>query len=55
MIEFLFTNMPRTSINKKAGVWGTPLDRAYHWNFSPVKQKIIDLIRSKGGKRQGEL
>ena len=31
----------------------TPLDRAYEYNTrysSPIKQKIIALIRSKGGK-----
>ena len=53
LIEFLLTNMPLTSINKKDR-WGeTPLDRAYK-NESPIQQKIIDLIRSKGGKRRGE-
>ena len=54
LIEFLLTNMPLTSINKKSGVWGTPLDRAYN-NYSPIQQAIIDLIRSKGGKRGSEL
>ena len=40
------------SINKKtrSGGYGTPLDKAYDYNKSPIKQKIIDLIRSKGGK-----
>ena len=28
----------------------TVLDLAYRWNKSPIKQEIIDLIRSKGGK-----
>ena len=28
---------------------------AYDDNYSPIKQKIIDLIRSKGGKRSIEL
>ena len=53
VIEFLLTNMSLNSINKKP--WGgkqTPLDNAYYnYNKSPIKQKIIDLIRSKGGKR----
>ncbi len=51
LIEFLLTNMPLNNINKKDR-WGwTPLDWAYYHNKSPIKQKIIDLIRSKGGKR----
>eukprot|EP00942_MAST-04A_sp_MAST-4A-sp1_P001296 g1296.t1 len=56
LIEFLLTNMSLTSINQKNRSWGgnTPLDRAYY-NHSPIKQKIIDLIRSKGGKRASEL
>eukprot|EP00942_MAST-04A_sp_MAST-4A-sp1_P011904 g11904.t1 len=42
-------------INKKTRSGGdTPLDRAYDNNNSPIKQKIIDLIRSKGGKRESE-
>ncbi len=55
LIELLLTNMSLNSINKKA--WGgkTPLDKAYNKNESPIKQKIIDLIRSKGGKRKREL
>ena len=28
----------------------TVLDLAYRYNDSPIKQEIIDLIRSKGGK-----
>ena len=42
--------MSLNSINKKNSYWNTPLDKAYHHNHSPIKQKIIDLIRSKGGK-----
>ena len=55
LIELLLTHMSLTSINKKTryGGW-TPLDKA-HDNNSPIKQKIIDLIRSKGGKRGREL
>ena len=48
--------MSLNSINKKDRGWGeTPLDRAYEDNNSPIQQKIIDLIRSKGGKRKSEL
>ncbi len=54
LIELLLTNMSLNSINKKDRRGSTPLDRAYEWNKSPIKQKIIDLIRSKGGKRQNE-
>ena len=54
LIELLLTNMTLDSINKKAsGRYGgefTPLDKAYKYNHSPLRQKIIDLIRSKGGK-----
>ena len=55
LIELLLTNMSLTSINKKTwDGYGTPLDWAYEYNKSPIKQTIIDLIRSKGGKRDGE-
>jgi ankyrin repeat protein len=50
VIELLLTNMSLNSINKKDGGGTTPLDQAYY-NISPIKQKIIDLIRRKGGKR----
>ena len=50
LIELLLTNMSLNSINKKTRGGSTPLDNAYD-NKSPIKQKIIDLIRSKGGKR----
>ena len=50
LIEFLLTHMSLTSINKKSR-WGyTPLDCAYLDNRSPIRQEIIALIRSKGGK-----
>ena len=29
---------------------GTLLDQVYFYNHSPIRQEIIDLIRSKGGK-----
>ena len=47
--------MPTWSINKKHQGGATPLDLAYKYNKSPIQQKIIDLIRSKGGKRASEL
>ena len=55
LIDFLLTNMSLNSINKKDRWGNTPLDYAYNDNNSPIKQKIIDLIRSKGGKRAEEL
>ena len=54
LIELLLTNMSLTSINKKNEYGRTPLDLAYQYNKSPIQQKIIDLIRLKGGKRDGE-
>ena len=50
LIELLLTHMSLNSINKKA--WGThtPLDLAYDYNRSPLRQEIIALLRSKGGK-----
>eukprot|EP00942_MAST-04A_sp_MAST-4A-sp1_P006865 g6865.t1 len=55
VIELLLTNMPLTSINKKGGFGETPLGYAYKYNKSPIQQKIIDLIHSKGGRRKREL
>ena len=49
LIEFLLTNMSLNSINKKDVDGETPLDNVYD-NDSPIKQTIIDLICSKGGK-----
>jgi ankyrin repeat protein len=56
LIELLLTHMSLNSINKKGrDILGyTPLNNAYY-NKSPIKQKIIDLIRLKGGKRRNEL
>ena len=50
LIELLLTHMSLDSINEKA--WGThtPLDMAYRNNRSPLRQEIIALLRSKGGK-----
>ena len=55
LIEFLLTNMSLNSINMKSREGWTPLDLAYDVNNSPIQQKIIDLIRSKGGKRGYEI
>ncbi len=54
LIELLLTNMSLNSINKKDSVGWTPLDCAY-FNNNPIQQAIIDLTRSKGGKRSSEL
>ncbi len=48
LIELLLTHMTLDSINKKARGY-TPLDYAYY-NRSPLRQEIIALLRSKGGK-----
>ena len=42
--------MTLDSINKKTRWEHTPLDRAYEFNRSPIRQEIIALIRSKSGK-----
>ncbi len=43
--------MSLDSINNKTYRWGfTPLDKAYAYNHSPIRQEIIALLRSKGGK-----
>ena len=49
LIELLVTHMSLDSINKKNRYGDTPLDYAYR-NDSPLRQEIIALIRSKGGK-----
>eukprot|EP00942_MAST-04A_sp_MAST-4A-sp1_P002141 g2141.t1 len=50
LIQLLLTHMSLNSINKKDR-WGyTPLDNAYRNNYSPLRQDIIALLRSKGGK-----
>ena len=49
LIELLLTHMTLNSINKKQSGGGTPLDCAY-LNDSPLRQEIIALLRSKGGK-----
>ena len=35
---------------RRTGGGVTPLDRAYYNNDSPIRQEIIALLRSKGGK-----
>ncbi len=50
LIELLLTHMSLDSINKKTSGGITPLDWAYHHNHSPLRQEIIALLRSKGGK-----
>ncbi len=49
LIELLLTHMTLNNINKKYRAGSTPLDLAYY-NESPIRQEIIALIRSKGGK-----
>ena len=55
VIQLLLNGMSLDSINQKSGgetylVGETPLDRAYHFNRSPIRQEIIALLRLKGGK-----
>ena len=42
--------MTLASINKKDVEESTPLDRAYYYSHSLLRQEIIALLRSKGGK-----
>ena len=50
LIKFLLTHMSLDSINKENRGGYTPLDKAYAYNRSPIRQAIIALLRSKGGK-----
>ena len=50
LIQLLLTHMTLKSINKKGRSGHTPLDWAYRYNDSPLRQEIIALLRSKGGK-----
>ena len=50
LIELLLTHMSLDSINKKTRWGSTRLDYAYSNNRSPIRQEIIALLRSKGGK-----
>ena len=49
LIELLLTHMSLDSINKRAVGIHSP-GRAYIHNHSPIRQEIIALLRSKGGK-----
>ena len=49
LVELLLTHMTLDSINKKDREF-TPLDCAYHYNRSPLRQEVIALLRLKGGK-----
>ena len=56
LIELLLTHMSLNSINMKDSEDDMPpLDEAYEYNNGPLQQEIIDLIRSKGGKRKRKL
>ena len=50
LIKLLLAHMSLDSINKKDGGEFTPLDWAYRYNRSPLRQEIIALIRLAGGK-----
>ena len=50
LIQLLLNNMTLDSINKKDRWGDTPLDGAYYNNRSPIRQEIIKLLRSNGGK-----
>ena len=51
LIELILTHMSLNNINKKTNRGEfTPLDNAYVFNDSPIRQEIIALLRSKGGK-----
>ena len=51
LIQLLLPHMTLANVNNKKN-WAeyTPLDWAYKYNHSPIRQEIIALIRSKGGK-----
>tara|TARA_Y100000817_G_scaffold294098_1_gene267670 strand:- start:1722 stop:4604 length:2883 start_codon:yes stop_codon:yes gene_type:complete len=50
VIQVLLDAMADYSINKKDAGGYTPLDKAYKYNRSPLRQEIITLLRSKGAK-----
>ena len=50
VIQLLLNDMSLDSINKKQSGGYTPLDNAYAYNDSPIRQEIIALLRLKGGK-----
>ena len=49
-VESLLKKMPLESINKNKYGGLTPLDCAYRYNGSPIKNDIVQLIRQHGGK-----
>ena len=52
-LQFLIDNYNgniKTIINQKNNVWNTPLDYAYEYNDSPIKNEIVSLLRKYGGK-----
>ncbi len=53
-VQRLLNNMKLEDINYKNTYGKTPLDYCYE-NDSPIQQKLIDLLRKKGGKRKSEL
>lgn len=54
IVKKLLNKMKLEDINHKDNVGNTPLDRCF-FNHSPLRQEIIDLMRSKGAKRASEL
>tara|TARA_B100001059_G_C17821713_1_gene578695 strand:+ start:16 stop:807 length:792 start_codon:yes stop_codon:yes gene_type:complete len=54
LIQLLLNHMTLHSVNQELWVSTpletTPLDLAYRANHSPIRQEIIDLMRSKGAK-----
>ena len=50
LIQLLLDNMSLDSINQETNDGETPLDYCYDENDSPIRQEIIALLRSKGGK-----
>ncbi len=49
LIQLLLIHMPIGSINKTSSRGNTPTDKAYD-NDNPIRQEIVALLRSKGGK-----
>ena len=50
LIQLLLDNMSLDSINQEDSDGETALDWCYELNHSPLRQEIIALLRSKGGK-----
>ena len=54
MLQWLINNYNgdiKEIINQKNSIYGyTPLDYAYTWNNSPIKNDIVSLLRKYGGK-----